>query len=181
MLAGAMLFNGGCTSGLTTSLVWRIKAYHPAEMPRLNLATSTQKNDVLVQYDECFAKSSTLRPRAYWLLEYAAKDTNSMNRPKPEFVNLADYTNLCVVPMVKPREAIPTNGYCVLPTANQLAFTLWRNGTELGNYNLPVYFNAPPVTFWRVALTPVTVAADTAIVIGVVGGSAGGGVGGCGR
>lgn len=169
LLAGTMVLTGGCTSGLTTSMVWRINQYHPAEISRLNLATVPQKSDVLVQYDECFAKSKTVRPRAFWLLEYAAKDTNCWHRPKPDFVNLAEFTNLCVVPLIQSQTKVLTNGYCALPATNQQSFVMWHDGVAMRNFSLPVYSNAPPVTWGRVMLTPVTAATDTAIVVLLVG------------
>jgi hypothetical protein len=168
-LASAMLLNGGCTTGLTTSLVWRIKEYHPAEVPRLTLATCDQKNDVLVQYDECFANSRQPRQRAYWLWEYAGMDTSSQRRPKPAFAEIATLTNLCAVPMVETNEVKPRQGFYAVPAADQRSFELWRDGAALGEYRLPVYFSAPPVTWGRVLLTPVTATTDAAIVTAVIG------------
>ena len=169
LLAGATMLFSGCRSGLTTSLVWRIGVYHPAQVPRLKLATRPGINDVLVQYDECFAGSGAVRPRAYWLLEYAAKDTNTARRPKAEFISCASDTNLCFIPRVQISEPIATNGFCARLSTNEISFTLWRDSTELGEYKLPVYSNAPPVTWGRVLLTPVTVATDAAIVTAAVG------------
>ena len=168
LLAGATMLFSGCRSGLTTSLVWRIGVYHPAQVPRLKLATRPGINDVLVQYDECFAHSGTVRPRAYWLFEYAAKDTNAVRRPKPAFVSCAGHSNLCCIPQVKISEPIPTNGFCARLSTNEISFTLWRDSTEVGEYILPVYSNAPPATWGRVLLTPVTVTTDAAIVTAAI-------------
>jgi hypothetical protein len=42
-------------------------------------------------------------------------------------------------------------------------FTVWRDGIDLGEYELPTYKRRGPPTFWRVALTPFAVAADVPI------------------
>jgi hypothetical protein len=169
-LSGLVLLGGGCRSGLTTSLVWRIHEYHPAATPRLQLATVPGTNDVLVRYDECFAKSTNSRPRAYWLFAYAVHDTNRLNRPKPNFVPPESFTNACPIPQLATENAVPAQSDWVMvrsfPTVPTQAgvFKLWRNGTYAGQYELPVYSGAPPVTWGRVLLTPVTVATDAAIV-----------------
>ena len=168
VLVGTALLLCGCRTGLTTSVVWRIKDYHPASPPNLRLSTLPGTSDVLVQYDEQFARSHWVKPRAYWLLAYAARDTNSLERPKPRFVNTATLTNLCPVMLPGGRESRPMNGWCALPSWDQRSFTVWQNGTALGEYRLPVYSNAPPATWGRVALTPVAVTTDAAIVAAVI-------------
>jgi hypothetical protein len=165
LLAIMMALSSGCRTGLTTSLVWRIKSYHPAEMPNVCLASSEAKNDLLVQYDECFADSKEVRPRAYWLLEYADSIKNPDDPPKPQFVNTADCGTLLPVPMVVSGHNVSTSGFCVVRGPDQSKFALWRDGISMGTYSLPVYSNAPPVTVKRVALTPVTVAADGCIIV----------------
>lgn len=159
------------TSGCVTHAVWQKSSYHPARIPRLSIASSTQKNDLLVCYDEECIESRTIRSRAYWLYSYDLKDTNVLQRPKPEFIDPDSCSNLLPVLVLdnrKPTNYIPTNSYYVLMVANQRAFTLCRRGTELGTYNLPVYSDTPLTPFWRVAVTPAAVAADTAIVATIV-------------
>jgi hypothetical protein len=164
LLAGMILLNCGCRSGLTTSLVWRIDSYHPAPDPHLTLSYSAPQRDVLVQYEECFAKSSQARARAYWLLAYAAQTNQLAEPPKPRFVAPAEIRGLVAVPKVTTAGQVGSNGYCFLPQTNPCSFVLWHDGARLGTYSLPVYSNAPPVTVGRVVLTPVTVTTDTAIV-----------------
>lgn len=144
-------------------------------MPRLCLLTSPQKDDVLVEYDECFAGSEELRPRAYWLLAYAAGINKPADPPKPKFVNLADYDNLAPVPRVCLESEVATNGYCFKEEPGLTSFVLWHDGVMMGTCSLPVYSNAPPVAVWRVMLTPVTVATDAAIIAGLCLGASGAG------
>lgn len=168
MLAAMPIFTSGCV----THALWKKTSYQPAEYPRLSLASSAQANDVLVCYDEQCARSSKVRLRAYWLFAHSLNDTNSFKHPKPGFINPAVCTNLSPVAILIGAAAtnvISTNGYCALPASDQRSFRLWWKGTELGTYNLPIYSNAPPATFWRVAMTPAAVAADTAIVAVIMG------------
>ncbi|HTL73944.1 MAG TPA: hypothetical protein VL863_11630 [bacterium] len=178
-LAGLMAGTSGCTSGLTTSLVWRKNLYHPAATPRLCLMTSPQKDDVLVEYDECFAQSENVRPRSYWLLAYAASINNPADPPKPKFVNPADCENLAPVPRVCSDGEVATNGYCFKEEPGLRSFVLWHDGAMMGTCSLPVYSNAPPVTVGRVVLTPLTVTTDAAIIAAILfclgAGGAGGG------
>ena len=167
LICATMLISG-CRTGLTTSVVWRIKDYHPAAISNLRLSTLPGTNDVLVQYDEQFAHSSRIKPRAYWLSAYAAIDTNSVERPKPKFVNATLLTNLCPVALIGTNISRPTSGFCAMPSPNHHSFKLWRTGTTLGEHTLPVYSNAPPVTCWRVALTPLTATTDAAIIVASV-------------
>jgi hypothetical protein len=130
----------------------------------LSLSFSSAQQDVLVRYDECFAKSTSEHARAYWLLAYAAQTNQLDEPPKPKFVAPAEITGLVVVPRVTTASQVSSNGYCFMPQTNPCSFVLWHDGSKMGNYSLPVYSNAPPVTVGRVVLTPVTVTTDTAIV-----------------
>lgn len=167
-LSGLMAGGTSCTTGLTTSLVWRKNLYHPAANPNLSLASFPQEQDVLVHYEECFAKSDQTRPRAYWLLTYESWKTGSEAAPVPEFVNPENYPGLKPVPLVDSDLKLLTNGYCAIVRPGNRQFSLWRNGAKMGEYSLPVYSNAPPVTAGRIALTPVTVATDAAIVAAIL-------------
>ena len=126
------------------------------------------KDDVLVCYDECFENSTNRQPRAYWLFAYHERDTNCFERPKPKFVKVEHLTERQSVFSLAWPDLLPTNGVCAVATEDQHAFELWRDGAWVGSYTLPVYTNAPPVTWWRVALTPVTATTDAAIATVVV-------------
>ena len=156
-----------CTNGcLTTQHVWEDGAYHPAAEPRLRLAACEQKGDVLVQYDECFDDSKTIKPRAYWLLIYQTAITNistTTPMPRPEFVKSARSLHLSPVPQINSEQDVSTNGYCVQANPDKRSFLLWHNGVLRGKYRLPSYSGMPPTTAGRLALTPLAVAADAAI------------------
>jgi hypothetical protein len=167
VLACVTVFDTGCV----TQAVWQKSSYQPAKDPRLSLAHSAQKNDLLVCYEEECTQSGKIRSRAYWLFSYNLKDTNVLNSPKPEFVDPDTFTDLSPVLMLDGRTArnhIPTNIYCARLEANQHSFTLCRGGAECGTYNLPFYSSAPLTPFWRAAVTPVAVTADAAIAATVV-------------
>jgi len=177
VLAGVILAGTGCRHGLTTALVWEIGQYHPARIPRLQLSTAPGTNDVLVQYDECFASSKTLRPRAYWLYPYVYRDSNPVERPKPKFVNPETIPNLTPIKLLCSSVVATNGGYSARQLSNERAFELWHDGAPVGQFELPVYSNAPPVTWGRVALTPVTVATDAAILTVLAAGRGGAGFG----
>ena len=170
--------------GCCTGPLWKKHAYHPAENPRLRLASSPQTGDILVCYDERCETNKVTRLRAYWLFAYSAQDTNPVDRPKPDFVNPSTFTNLAAIQLlttIPTANSIPGNDYSVMPSPDQYSFALWQHQTKTGDYKLPVYRAAPLNSYWRVGLTPLAVAGDTAIVgavIGVMGMGAGFGPGG---
>ena len=178
-LASSVVLNSGCTAGY----VWKKDVYHPVANVRLRLSAEPQGTNVLVQYDECFAKSTRSRPRAYWLWppeiyqpvvqfrprggELRATQTNRFVPAKPIFVKSAGESNLLLVPFIVDTNRVATNGYCALVSPDQTNFKLWRNGIQLDDYKLPVYTNRPPPSFKRVAMTPVSVTVD-AVVVSVI-------------
>ena len=179
-LASSVVLNSGCTAGY----VWKKDVYHPAANVRLRLSAEPQGTNVLVQYDECFAKSTRSRSRAYWLWppeiyqpvvqvrphggEQRATQTNRFVPAKPIFIKSAGKTNLLAVPFIAETDRVATNGYCALVSPDQTNFKLWHNGILLDDYKLPVYTNRPPPSFKRVAMTPVSLTADVVIVAAAV-------------
>lgn len=181
-LAAVMALAGGCRSGLATSMVWRIGSYHPAADPQLRLSAPPDNGDVLVQYQECFAGATNARPRAYWLLAYELRKADGGEPPAPHFVDTKKIKGLLPVPQVCPANPPPTNGFSYCLQADRRSFEMWVSGALGRGYTLPEYSAAPPATAGRVALTPLAVATDTAIVAAIlfcIG--AGGGVGAGGR
>lgn len=73
----------------------------------------------------------------------------------------------------------PEHGYYAALFQDQLA--LWRDGQELGTFQLPIYTTWGGATYWRIGLTPLAVAGDTTLIavgtgLGLaLGGVAGGG------
>jgi hypothetical protein len=180
MLATSVVLNSGCTAGY----VWKKDVYHPAANVRLRLSAEPQGTNVLVQYEECFAKSTDSHPRAYWLWppetyqpvvqsrprvkDLRATQTNRVVQTKPIFVKPVGETNLLAVPFISETNRVGTNGYCALVSPDQTNFKLWHNGILLDDYKLPVYTNRPPPSFKRVVMTPVSLTADAVIVAAAV-------------
>jgi hypothetical protein len=145
--------------------LWAKQLYRPAEHPRLALATSEDARGVLVCYDERHGSSPKNRRRAYWLL---AQNAEANERNKPKFTNAAACRQLNPIPLMDSAEtnAVPSKGYAALVNPNSLSFQLWWDGEDLGVFELPVYWAAPPATFWRVGVTVVIVAA-VIVVVGI--------------
>ncbi len=172
-------------TGCATPMVWSRKSYEPADHPRLALGLATDSEDVLVCYDEGRptsqlpsyfpermksrrlghqGESSRTQRRAYWLFSYVA--TQKELREKPPFTDPTAYERLSPITVI---EVAPTNtpsatGYCAFANPDSRVFHLYRDGEKLGDFWLPAYETAAPVTVGRVALTPPAVVADAAIV-----------------
>lgn len=143
--------------------LWAKQLYGPAEYPRLALASPLDARDVLVCYDEHYGNSPKVQRRAYWLFAYSAK---ANNRLKPQFVNPAACKQLNPVPLIDVAEtkAPPAKGYAAFVNADSHSFHLWRDGQDVGFFDLPDYEAAPRTTVWRVGLTVAAVAAIVAYV-----------------
>lgn len=165
LILATALFTSGC---IATNALWEKKAYRPAEDPRLNLALSTNAQDVLVQYDERRGKSKNIERRAYWLF------TCYTNAPPPAFVALDTATGLEAIPLFVPdaiTNAPPQCGWYAVPVSDQPQFELFRDRRGLGSFTLPEYQVGPRSTAWRVALTPVAMVGDVlldAVIVGVI-------------
>jgi len=71
--------------------------------------------------------------------------------------------------------ASPEHGYYAVLYGDKLL--LWHDGREAGQFTLPAYSTHGRTTFWRVALTPIAVSADVALVgtllaVGIAAGAA---------
>ena len=60
----------------------------------------------------------------------------------------------------------------IFANADSRSFLLWRDGQDVGFFELPVYEAAPPATVWRVGVTVVVVVAVVAVVGACCAGSA---------
>ena len=85
---------------------------------------------------------------------------------KPRFTNPAGYDGLIPIAVLELSDtnAAPNMGYRAFANPGSCTFHLWRDVQDIGFFSLPSYQAAPPATFWRTGLTPVTVAADAAMV-----------------
>jgi hypothetical protein len=151
--------------------LWTKQLYRSAKQPRLVLTFPSDARDVLVSYDECHGKSTKVRRRAYWLFACnAVADAHA----KPKFTNAAACRQLNPIPLVEVAEAnaAPAKGYAAFADANSRSFRLWRDGQDLGVFELPVYVAVPPATFWRVGVTAVAVAAVVFVAAACLAGQA---------
>ncbi len=148
-------------TGCATPALWSKKYYHPADNVNLALALGQDGKDILVSYDESCGKSQNIRRRSYWLF---ASTTNADGRTI--VAKSAVSTKLSPIPVIDiaKTNSAPARGYCAFTEINSNGFRLCRDGQTVGNYGLPLYDGAPPVTWWRVVLTPVAAAADAGIV-----------------
>lgn len=156
-------------SGCATKALWGERSYHPTDAINLALAAAPGKKDVLVQYDEQYGDSEKFRRRAYWLFEFARGDDRGKRMPM--FVEPMTAGRLVSLPVLDRRPdldaPLAAGSYAVVNLTQQY-FELWQDGAWQGKFELPVYFQTPPATVWRIAVTPFAVLADGIIAIAVV-------------
>ena len=169
--AGFLLFGAGCETAQKYSLTYRLwecgewrKFSEPAPNPKLALFESTNRADVLVQYDALSERHSTVERRAFYLQQNEASVAAGK---KPEWVkpSVADGT--------KPIQVLPTReGVTNLPperpsfavlTSEGRGFTLYRPPDPEATFDLPVYAETSG-TPTHLVLTPFAVAGDTLMV-----------------
>jgi hypothetical protein len=159
---GALLVVSSILGGCATPALWAKKLYQPAEHPNLAVGLTEDGGDVLICYDEHCGKSLDVKRRAYCLFAYAATG----KQVKPKFTNPLVYEDLdpvCIMDIAR-TNAAPPKGYCTFTQPDSHHFQLFKDGNNIGSFDLPVYKAAPPARFWRIGLTPVAVATDAAIV-----------------
>jgi len=164
----ALLVLSWLGAGCVTHALWEEKSFHAADEPRLNLSLVPPANDILVEYVEQYGETAKTRPRAYWLFAYTLRQKE---KTKPAFVHPDATLERVPVPLLRGLEgtnSLPA-GYCALPLAYDQGFYLWKDGQQVGRFDLPIYFARPRATAGRIALTPLAVAADVVIVGTVVG------------
>ena len=155
-------------TGCVTSALWedgRFARFHePAAPPNLRLFESTQKQDILVQYDEWLDMSEKLKTRTYWL---GQEQVPSNNPHKPAFVSSRAADGLSPIPIYNDSVFMAqTNvGLTAVVVWNPTGFTLYSGDRVLGNYALPVYENHS-ATVKKVLLTPLAVTADAGLIAG---------------
>jgi hypothetical protein len=160
-----VLSQSGCTYALWTDETYQ--GYHqPAPNSDLRLYQSKKQNDILVVYNEQSESNEHIRTRAYWLNKNQIRVTHDS---PPDFTSQKKDHNLPAIPVF---DSTPTNEsampyFYALSETNQ-SFKLFSENREVGSYHLPAYQGQRPVSE-KVALTPVTMAADAAIAAAVAG------------
>lgn len=160
----ALLATNGCTM---TKELWTERLYHPHPRPDLQLDISPERPLLLVRYREQFEKTKHLKLRAFWL------DLEDQYQPyvRPQFVNPANFPGLLpvpVYPVTRGANTLPPRGYAALELTGKPGFELWRDGQNLGRFQLPAYEGDAPVTTETVVKTPLTLLADGVIIVVVV-------------
>ncbi len=165
LLSAQAMLVGGCA----TSKVWEAgqfaRFHEPAKPSNLRLFDSSQRGDVLVEYDEWRDGDEKIRRRAYWLAENTARLQAQRN---PRFVTAQHDADLSPIPEIeaRPVDGDVSNGHHCAIISNQ-DFVLYSGQTKIGSYELPVYADASG-RVKQVAITPIAVAADLTIVGGVL-------------
>ena len=163
-MAVALLIVALVTCGCATKTLWEDRTCHPADEPQLQLASSPEKQDVLVQYREQYSESKQFCKRAYWLF---ASTNQIAGHSKPVFVRPKACVSLVPLPLLSENAtnvSLSCDWFAVAAPAQQ-GFLLWRNGISLGRFNLPVYRVSPRCTFWRIVATPFAALADTTAIL----------------
>jgi hypothetical protein len=160
-----LALGGGCA----TSALWdngRLDACkEPASNLNLRLYEAKADTNLLVLYDEFSERNESVRTRAYWLNE---NQTRVDQRLAPRFTRTNALRHLPSVPVFYEPIAAGTNwpaGLCAVVATNRQSFTLYLAKRPVGSHDLPVY-NDGEGQVERIALTPVTAAADLTIVGG---------------
>jgi hypothetical protein len=158
-----MLSQSGCTY-----MLWSDQNYdsfhQPAPNPDLHLYESKKQNDILVVYKEQSERNEHIRTRAYWLNRNQIRVTQ---QAPPIFVSKRTARNLPVVPIFDSKPAVGNGSYYALSGTNQ-SFTVFLGTRVMGAYSLPIYDAERPVAE-KLALTPVTMTADTALAAALAG------------
>ena len=134
----------------------------PASDPHLELFIAPP-NDLLVCYDEVREQDERIRRRAYFLRENLDRVAR---RRKPKFVNPQLASNLVMLPLetLSSTASSPFVSY----DRDRRKFSVVGIDRLNGIYELPAYVETNG-NVTRVALTPLAVAGDTAVVATVVG------------
>jgi hypothetical protein len=167
-------------TGCVTAKVWEphnFAGFHePANPANVQLYYSSQRQDVLVEYDEKVGHKGATRRRAYWLEQNQAKEGKE---DRPHFVSLKEAEGLQPIPLarsIEKAESYPSIGLFAV-TTNSFGFQVYgtsenqNNGplakvTTLGDHELPAYYDSAGRRR-KIMLTPPAVVADLSIAAGI--------------
>ena len=176
VLALQMMLLTGCV----TSRVWEphqfARFHEPADPSNLQLFYSTERQDILVCYDEIIDTSEKMKHRAYWLERNQTKEGTGRH---PSFVSIKQEQGLRPIQVVDSSEkamfspgnslyAVSTNGikFSLCGSMENQQVTPSATANLIGEFELPAYYDAlGPVK--QVLRTPPAVVADTAIYAGM--------------
>jgi hypothetical protein len=166
-------------TGCVTSKVWEphqfARFHEPADPSNLQLFYSTERQDILVCYDEIIDTSEKMKHRAYWLGRNQTKEGTGRH---PSFVSIKREQDLKPIPVVDSIEKarFPVDNTLYAVSTNGIKFSLYGSlenqqtpstpANLIGEFELPAYYDAlGPVK--QVLRTPPAVVADTAIYAGM--------------
>ncbi len=166
LVAGVLPFTGCQTYeeyGLTHKL-WTDASltdhYEPAGTPTLKTFRRPSSARMLVTYDERREKDSSMRRRAFFLPDNAKA---LAAQRKPSFTHPAPEAGWVEVPVIVAGQPAPAGPLYLKLAADSRSFTVVHDGVEDGPHQLPTYVDQSSTAF-RVAMTPVAVAADVTVV-----------------
>ncbi|KAF0175213.1 MAG: Uncharacterized protein FD161_3361 [Limisphaerales bacterium] len=166
LLAGALPFTG-CQTYEEHSLTHKLWSdpsltdhYEPAGTRAVKSFQRPPSPRLLVSYDERCEKDSSVRRRAFFLPDSAK---SLARQRKPGFTNPAPGADWIEVPVIIHGEPAPAAPLYLALAADHKCFTIVRDGVADGPHRLPTYVDQRSTAF-RVAMTPVAVAADVTVV-----------------
>jgi hypothetical protein len=165
LLAQAVLVTGCVTPKLWENNTFA-RSYAPADPPNLHLYYSTNRQDILVVYNEVNESDGTVRPRCYWL----GQDMLLANPArKPHFVPVTTARGLIPIPISESAtNAVPPNalGFCAIAGRDDNFFTLCSCNGPPDPYELPAYRDHSQ-RVKQVMLTPAALGVDTVVWGGI--------------
>jgi len=168
-------------TGCVTAKVWEPRQFarfhEPADPTNLQLLYSSDRQDILVRYDEIIDTSGAIKHRAYWL---ERNQTKEGTEKRPSFVSIKNAQGLKPIPLVPSIEKTGpslTNGLCAT-TTNGINFSLYgtqeknqvatsATTTLIGDFELPAYYDSLG-RIKQVLRTPPALVADSVIAAGIV-------------
>ncbi len=157
--------------GCATHTLWSQKVMdnwnEPAANPNLRVFQNERGDDFLVVYDEYSERHDASRLRAFWTGE---NDEAVAQHRAPTFVAADKAASLRAVPVFWQTNAPVASGaagLCAMVSTNHQSFELVCDGRVVAAHSLPVY-NDRLGKVERVAVTPLTAAADLTIIGGYI-------------
>jgi len=160
-----------CGTGCVTHALWSNGSFdewnEPSQTPNLRVYLRPDHKDLLAVYNEYSGRHDSTQTRAYWVYE---NDSRTMKRHRPEFIGTNAAEGLIPMPLFT--NALPqTNSpdfLCVRMLSPGREFAVYSGDRQVSLHELPAYNDGAGLSA-RIALTPVTVTVDAAIIAVVVG------------